>query len=227
MLEFYEAYADYEDIMRLVEEMLHGLVLDIDGKAEVERFGTKLDFSPPYDRVSYADAVREHAGIDIRTAEDATMRAALSSRDVEGLDGMPRTKLIDQLFGEFVEPRLLQPTFVVDFPIEISPLAKPKRGDPSLAERFELFIRGKELANAFSELNDPEDQRRRFEAQGEARAAGDAEAQQLDEDYIRALEYGMPPTGGCGIGIDRLVMLLAEENSIRDVVLYPMLRPET
>ncbi len=226
MLEFYEAYADYEDIMCLVEEMLCGVVLEIDGAAKVERFGVKLDFNPPFERVSYAAAVREHAGIDILTAEDATMRAALANREIEGLDSMPRTKLIDQLFGEFVEPKLQQPTFVVDFPIEISPLAKPKRGDPTLAERFELFIRGKELANAFSELNDPDDQRKRFEAQGEARAAGDAEAQHLDEDYIRALEYGMPPTGGCGIGIDRLVMLLAEEVSIRDVVLYPMLRPE-
>jgi lysyl-tRNA synthetase class 2 len=226
MLEFYEAYADYEDIMRLVEEMLYGVVVEVEGLAVVERFGTELDFSPPFERVTYAEAVREHAGIDILTAEDATMRAALANRDIDGLDTMPRTKLIDQLFGEFVEPKLEQPTFVIDFPIEISPLAKPKRGDPSLAERFELFIRGKELANAFSELNDPDDQRRRFEAQGEARAAGDVEAQHLDEDYIRALEYGMPPTGGCGIGIDRLVMLLAEEMSIRDVVLYPMLRPE-
>jgi lysyl-tRNA synthetase class 2 len=226
MLEFYQAYADYEDIMCLVEEMIHGVVLQIDGESSIERFGTTLDFSPPWTRVSYEDVVREHAGIDIRTAEDAAMRATLVNRDIDDLDSMPRTKLIDQLFGEFVEPKMQQPTFVVDFPIEISPLAKPKRGDPSLAERFELFIRGKELANAFSELNDPDDQRRRFEAQGEARAAGDAEAQQLDEDYIRALEYGMPPTGGCGIGIDRLVMLLAEEASIRDVVLYPMLRPE-
>ncbi len=226
MLEFYQAYADYEDIMCLVEEMIHGVVRQIDGSSKIERFGEKLDFKPPWTRVSYAEIVREHAGIDIRTAEDATMRAALANRDIDDLDGMPRTKLIDQLFGEFVEPKLQQPTFVVDFPIEISPLAKPKRGDPTLAERFELFIRGKELANAFSELNDPDDQRKRFEAQGEARAAGDAEAQQLDEDYIRALEYGMPPTGGCGIGIDRLVMLLAEEASIRDVILYPMLKPE-
>ncbi len=226
MLEFYEAYADYEDIMHLVEEMIHGVVRQIDGSSQIERFGTPLDFTPPWTRVSYAEVVREHAGIDLRTAEDATMRATLANRDIADLGSMPRTKLIDQLFGEFVEPKLQEPTFVVDFPIEISPLAKPKRGDPSLAERFELFIRGKELANAFSELNDPDDQRRRFEAQGVARAAGDAEAQQLDEDYIRALEYGMPPTGGCGIGIDRLVMLLAEEASIRDVVLYPMLRPE-
>jgi lysyl-tRNA synthetase class 2 len=226
MLEFYEAYADYEDIMCLVEEMLHGLVLETSGTANIKRFGSTFDFTPPWNRICYADVVREHAGIDIQTAEDATMRAALIDRDIADLDGMPRTKLIDQLFGEFVEPKLQQPTFIIDFPIEISPLAKPKRGDPSLAERFELFIRGKELANAFSELNDPDDQRRRFEAQGVARAAGDAEAQQLDEDYVRALEYGMPPTGGCGIGVDRLVMLLAEEASIRDVILYPMLRPE-
>ena len=226
MLEFYEAYADYEDIMCLVEEMIHGLVVETNGTANIERFGSTLDFTPPWTRVCYTDAVREHAGIDVGTVEDTTMRAALFDRDISDLDGMPRTKLIDQLFGEFVEPKLQQPTFIVDFPIEISPLAKPKRGDPSLAERFELFIRGKELANAFSELNDPDDQRRRFEAQGVARAAGDAEAQQLDEDYVRALEYGMPPTGGCGIGIDRLVMLLADEASIRDVILYPMLRPE-
>lgn len=226
MLEFYEAYADYEDIMCLVEEMIHGLVLETNDSATIERFGSMFDFSPPWNRVCYADAVREHTGIDIQMADDDTMRAALVDRDIADLDSMPRTKLIDQLFGEFVEPNLQQPTFIIDFPIEISPLAKPKRGDPSLAERFELFIRGKELANAFSELNDPDDQRRRFEAQGVARAAGDAEAQQLDEDYVRALEYGMPPTGGCGIGIDRLVMLLAEEASIRDVILYPMLRPE-
>jgi len=226
MLEFYEAYADYSDIMRLVEEMIHGLVVEIDGSSSVDRFGTTLDFTPPWTRVTYTEAVREHAGIDLETAEEATMRAALANREIEGLDTMPRTKLIDSLFGEFVEPQLQQPTFVVDFPIEISPLAKPKRGNPELAERFELFIRGKELANAFSELNDPEDQRRRFEAQTRAREAGDDEAHQIDDDYVRALEYGMPPTGGCGIGIDRLVMLLAEQPSIRDVVLYPMLRPD-
>ncbi len=226
MLEFYEAYSDYEDIIGLVEEMIHGLVVETNGAAQIERFGTTFDFSRPWCRVTYSEAVREHAGIDIEGADDETMRAALANRDITDLEKLPRTKLIDTLFGEFVEPNLIQPTFIVDFPIEISPLAKPKRGNPSLAERFELFINGKELANAFSELNDPEDQRSRFEAQARARAAGDDEAHQIDDDYVRALEYGMPPTGGCGIGIDRLVMLLTEQTSIRDVVLYPMLRPE-
>jgi len=227
MLEFYEAYADYWDIMQLVEEMLHGLVVRLYGSSEIERFGTVLDFKPPWSRSEYAVLVREHAGVDLKTAEDAVLRATLANRDVENLDAIPRTKLIDELFKHFVEPQLVQPTFVLDYPIEISPLAKPKRGDATLAERFELFIQGKELANAFSELNDPDDQRARFEAQSDARAAGDEEAHQIDEDYVRALEYGMPPTGGCGIGIDRLMMLLTESPSIRDVILFPMLRPET
>jgi lysyl-tRNA synthetase class 2 len=227
MLEFYQAYADYSDIMELVEEMLHGIVVELFGKSQIERFGTPLDFRPPWSRVSYVELVREHAGVDLSTAEDAVLRATLANRDIENIDSIPRTKLFDELFKHFVEPQLTQPTFVVDYPIEISPLAKPKRGDPSLAERFELFVQGRELANAFSELNDPDDQRGRFEAQSEARAAGDEEAHQIDEDYIRALEYGMPPTGGCGIGVDRLVMLLTESPSIRDVILFPMLRPES
>jgi lysyl-tRNA synthetase class 2 len=227
MLEFYEAYADYSDIMQLVEEMLHGLVVELHGSSEIERFGTILDFKPPWSRSEYTALVREHAGVDLKTAEDRVLRATLANRDVENLDAIPRTKLIDELFKHFVEPQLVQPTFVLDYPIEISPLAKPKRGDVSLAERFELFIQGKELANAFSELNDPDDQRTRFEIQSNARAAGDEEAHQIDEDYVRALEYGMPPTGGCGIGIDRLMMLLTESPSIRDGILFPMLRPET
>jgi len=226
MLEFYQAYADYYDIMRLVETMVHGLVIELFDTATIDRFGTTLSFTLPWPRFSYLDLVREHGGVDLRTAEDAVLRATLANRDIADLAAIPRTKLIDELFQNFVEPRLTQPCFVVDYPIEISPLAKPKRGDPALAERFEFYTQGRELANAFSELNDPDEQRARFEAQVAARAAGDQEAQQLDEDFIRALEYGMPPTGGCGIGIDRLVMLLAERASIRDVILFPMLRPE-
>jgi lysyl-tRNA synthetase class 2 len=227
MLEFYQAYADYGDIMGLVEEMLHGLVTELTSSDQIERFGVTLNFTPPWPRLDYTELVREHAGVDLRTAEDAVLRATLANRDIPNLDRVPRTKLIDELFKHFVEERLVQPCFVVDYPIEVSPLAKPKRGDPGLAERFELFVQGRELANAFSELNDPDEQRARFEAQTVARAEGDEEAHQVDEDYIKALEYGMPPTGGCGIGVDRLVMLLAESPSIRDVILFPMLRPET
>jgi lysyl-tRNA synthetase class 2 len=227
MLEFYQAYADYGDIMGLVEEMLHGLVTELASSDQIERFGVTLNFTPPWPRLDYTELVREHAGVDLRTAEDAVLRATLANRDIPNLDRLPRTKLIDELFKHFVEERLVQPCFVVDYPIEVSPLAKPKRGDPGLAERFELFVQGRELANAFSELNDPDEQRARFEAQTVARAEGDEEAHQVDEDYIKALEYGMPPTGGCGIGVDRLVMLLAESPSIRDVILFPMLRPET
>jgi lysyl-tRNA synthetase class 2 len=237
MLECYEAYIDYTDVMRLVEDMLSGLVQELYGTLSLERFGRTFHFTPPWPRLGYRELVRQYAGVDLATASDADLRHRLQAeggnRKPEGeaatppdLKGMPRTKLIDEVFKTFVEHRLEQLTFVVDYPIEISPLAKPKRGDPTLAERFELFAQGRELANAFSELNDPDEQRARFEAQLAARAAGDQEAHQLDLDYIRALEYGMPPTGGLGLGIDRLVMLLAERPSIRDVILFPLLRPE-
>jgi len=211
-------------------------VRDLFATPAIERFGHTFDFTPPWPRRGYVELVKEHSGLDLRTASDADLRTFLKPRGAAKPAGKvdpaqdpatwPRTKLIDEVFKVAVEPKLMQPTFVIDYPIEISPLAKPKRGDPTLTERFELFVHGHELANAFSELNDPDDQRGRFEAQLKAREAGDDEAQQLDEDYIRALEYGMPPTGGLGLGIDRVVMLLAEEASIRDVILFPMLRPE-
>ncbi len=237
MLECYEAYIDYTDVMRLLEEMLSGLVRELYGSTAIERFGQTFDFTPPWPRRAYRALVKEHAGVDLSTATDDELRklvmAGWVTRKLEGdavepgtPQALPRTKLIDEVFKHFVEHTLEQPTFVVDYPVEISPLAKPKRGDPTLAERFELFAQGRELANAFSELNDPDEQRARFEAQLAARAAGDQEAHQLDQDYIRALEYGMPPTGGLGLGIDRLVMLLAEQPSIRDVILFPLLRPE-
>ena len=226
MLEFYEAYADYEDIMELVEEMVHGLVVELCASPVLERFGRTFDFTRPWPRMPYLELVRQHAGVDLARSDDDTLRDLLRKRDVPDLDPMPHGKLMDEVFKEYAEPQLEQPTFVVDFPLELSPLAKPKRGNPALAERFELFVHGRELANAFSELNDPDDQRARFETQATARAAGDEDAHQPDEDYVRALEYGMPPTGGCGLGIDRLVMLLAQEPAIRDVILFPMLRPE-
>lgn len=224
MLEAYQAYADYHDMMALVEGMVAGIVQQACGTLVIERFGETFDFTPPWPRHGYVELITEHAGIDVRQANDTALRDRLRTRNVADVDALPRTKLLDECFKEYVEPTLKGPVFVVDFPIELSPLAKPKRGDPDLAERFELFLHGTEIANAFSELNDPDDQRARFEAQVAARAAGDAEAQQLDEDYLRALEYGMPPTGGVGIGVDRLVMLLAARKSIRDVILFPMLR---
>ncbi len=226
MLEFYEAYADYTDIMDLIEEMISGMVNEFFGTSSIERFGKTFNFARPWRRAAWSTLLAEQSGITLGGADDEALRKALRKRHVPDTDTMPRTRLIDEVFKTYVEPGLEQPTLVTDYPIEISPLAKPKRGDASLTERFELFVHGRELANAFSELNDPDDQRRRFEAQAGARAAGDDEAQQLDEDYIRALEYGMPPTGGLGLGVDRLVMILAGEASIRDVILFPMLRPE-
>jgi len=226
MLEFYEAYADYHDVMAIVEEMLHGLVMELEGGPTIERFGIRFDFAPPWPRLPYLQLVEQHAGVKLDEADDDALRDVLRKRDIPDIDPLPRSKLIDEIFKECVEPALQQPTFVLDFPLELSPLAKPKRGDARLAERFELFVRGEELANAFSELNDPDDQRARFEAQSAARVAGDADAHPTDDDYVMALECGMPPTGGCGLGIDRLVMLLAGLSSIRDVILFPTLRPE-
>jgi len=226
MLEFYEAYADYTDMMTRLEDLVSGIATSVYGGTVLERFGRTFDFTPPWPRVAYRDLVREHAGVDVLVDDDDTLRAVLRTRDAEEVDLMPRTKLVDEVFKVFVEPHLIQPTIVMDYPIEISPLAKPHRDQPGLTERFEWFVNGNELANAFSELNDPDDQRRRFDAQVTAREAGDDEAHQLDEDYLRALEYGMPPTGGLGLGLDRLMMILEGKTSIRDVILFPALRPE-
>ena len=226
MLECYQAYADYEDIQRLTEDLVREVVLAATGGPTVSVRGERVDLSPAWRRTGFLDLVAEHGGVDLRAADDARLRLAIAARGAEPEADAGRGRLIDQLFKLAVEPHLQAPTFVVDYPIELSPLAKPKRGDPALAERFELFIGGSELANAFSELNDPDDQRARFAAQTALRAAGDEEAQTLDEDFLRALEYGMPPTGGVGLGIDRLTMLVAGERSIRDVVLFPAHRPE-
>ena len=226
MLECYQAYADYGDMLALTEGLVREVVGLVRGGTRVLVRGEAVDVAGPWRRAPFLELVGEHAGVDLRQADDARLREAIAARGAEPEEGAARGRLIDQLFKVAVESHLVAPTFVVDYPIEISPLAKQKRGDPALAERFELFIGGAELANAFTELNDPDDQRARLTAQAALRAAGDDEAQSLDEDFLRALEYGMPPTGGMGLGIDRLTMLITGERSIRDVVLFPALRPE-
>jgi lysyl-tRNA synthetase, class II len=226
MLEFYEAFADYRDMMALVEELIGHVVVEACGDVAVMFGGTRIDFSPPFPRLAFLDALREYGGIDVTSMDDAALARHATGLGVDDAADMPRPRLLDELFKELVEPHLVQPVFIVDYPRELSPLAKPKRGEQALVERFELMVAGREIANAFSELNDPFDQRERFEAQVRLRESGDEEAQNLDEDYLRALEYGMPPTGGVGIGIDRLVMLLTDQPSIRDVILFPTMRPE-
>jgi lysyl-tRNA synthetase class 2 len=228
MAEWYQAYADYTDMADLTEEMVSGLVFELFASRVLERHGATLSFERPFARKDYTALVREHAGVDLTTASDAELRDVLKRHNVPSADiaALTGPKLIDEVFKACVEPKLVQPTFVFDYPLALSPLAKPKRGDPTRVERWELFVQHRELANCFSELNDPDEQRRRFEQQAAFRAAGDVEAQQLDEDFLRALEYGMPPAGGVGMGIDRLTMILADQTNIRDVILFPMLRPE-
>jgi lysyl-tRNA synthetase class 2 len=227
MLEFYEAFADYQDLMRLVEEMLVTVVKSVRGDSlELPLEGKTISFQPPFARLGFLESIQMHAGFNAAAESDDQLRARVRKLGVPDSDKMGRGKLLDELFSAFVEPKLWDPVFIVDYPRELSPLAKPKRGDPTLVERFELMIAGREIANCFSELNDPIDQRERFTAQVQLREAGDEEAQSYDEDYVRALEYGMPPTGGVGIGIDRLIMLLTDQASIRDVILFPTMRPE-
>jgi len=228
MLEVYQAYADYGDMMELTESMVAGVVQHCLETQVLERFDTTLDFTPPFPRVRFLEAVQDRAGLDLTSASDEELRQAVlrGGGEPEAVEALAGARLQDEVFKTFVEPHLIQPTFVVDYPKALSPLAKEHRDEPSLTERFELFIGGRELANAFSELNDPDDQRRRFEDQMQQRSRGDAEAHRYDADYIRALEYGMPPAGGMGLGIDRLVMLLADQPSIRDVIIFPAMRPE-
>ncbi|MPY65232.1 lysine--tRNA ligase [Deinococcus sp. SDU3-2] len=226
MLELYWAYVDYSAIAGLVEELLSGLAQELHGDYRFEYGGKTLDFTPPFARVDYVGALREHVpGLDFDPLDLDRLREFSDARFPQW-KAVPAYKLLDKLFGEFVEPLLTNPTFVMDHPAVISPLAKEHRTRPGLTERFEVFCSGFELANAFSELNDAFDQRARFEAQSARRAAGDDEAHAQDEDFLLALEYGMPPAGGLGIGIDRLAMLLTDSDSIRDVLLFPLLRPE-
>ena len=224
MLEFYEAYADYEVMMGIVERLL---VHAADAVRAVVRPSSPLPvLTPPFPRVGWVPSLNAALGADAMALDDDTLRNHARRLGVQHPEALSRPKVLDELFQALVESRIVAPTFVVDYPVELSPLAKPKRGNPLLTERFELFANGKELANAFSELNDPIDQRRRFEAQAQLRAAGDEEASGVDEDYLRAMEYGMPPTGGVGIGLDRLFMYLTGTANIRDVILFPTMRPE-
>jgi lysyl-tRNA synthetase class 2 len=229
MLELYQAYADYTDMMALTESLVVGVMDECLGTRVLERQGTTLDFNPPFARVRCIEGIMERTGLDLRTASEADMRAVLRHRGgaADEVDSLSGARLQDEIFKTVLEPDLVQPTFLLDYPRPLSPLAKIHRTDPALTERFELFVRGRELANAFSELNDPDDQQRRFEEQRRLRAAGDEEAHTYDADFIRALEYGMPPAGGMGMGIDRLTMLVADQPSIRDVILFPAMRPES
>ena len=225
MMEVYQAYADYHDMMDLTENLVKYVAEKALGTTMITYGEYQVDLGSPWARISMNDAVKEHTGLDFSTfATDEEARAAAKSIGVPVDDDMPKGKVLSEVFEEKVEDKLIQPTFIMDYPIEVSPLARRKDGQPEVTDRFELFIVGREHANAFSELNDPMDQKGRFEKQLEEKAKGDDEAHPMDEDYINALEYGLPPTGGLGIGIDRLVMLLTNSPSIRDVILFPTLK---
>jgi len=228
MLEFYQAYADYEDLMTLTEEMFAHLGREMLGATTLRYQGEEVSLAGPWRRLTFFDAISEAVGSAVgpETSEAVLRKAAVAAAVPEPKAGAGAVGLWKDVFDTLVEPGLVQPTFITDFPIELSPLSKRKGGDPRLVDRFELFICRREIANAYSELNDPIDQRRRFEEQAHMRERGDEEAHWMDEDFVRALEYGMPPTAGEGIGIDRLAMLLTDSPSIRDVILFPHLRPE-
>jgi lysyl-tRNA synthetase class 2 len=224
MLEFYQGFADYQEMMTVVEALV---VHAADAVRAVSGIGERVPtLRPPFPRIEWVGSLNAALGRDAMSSSDDELRREARMRNVQHVDTLSRPRLLDELFQALVESTIDAPTFVVDYPVELSPLAKPKRGDPALTERFELFARGRELANAFSELNDPIDQRERFEAQARLREAGDEEASGVDEDYLRAMEYGMPPMGGVGIGIDRLFMYLTDTQNIRDVILFPTMRPE-
>lgn len=225
-MEIYVAYKDYNWMMEFTEQMLERICLDVLGTTEVKVGENTINFKAPYKRVTMIDAIKEKTGIDIAGMNEAQLREVCKQLVVEQDETMGKGKLIDEIFGEKCEGTYIQPTFITDYPIEMSPLCKRHRNNPDLTERFELMVNGKELANAYSELNDPIDQRGRFEDQLKLSEKGDDEAMFIDQDFLRALEYGMPPTSGMGIGMDRLVMLLTSQTSIQEVLLFPQMRPE-
>jgi lysyl-tRNA synthetase class 2 len=226
MLELYQAYADYNDIMELYENLMNYVCQKVLGSTKFEFEGNEIDLTPPWRRLPLLDSVKEYAGADLADKTEEEIRKIATDLEVKEDLSRPKGKLIEAIFETLVQPNLIQPTFITDYPIEMSPLAKKHREKEGLTERFELFLGGCEMGNAFSELNDPLDQRERFEQQMELARMGDKEAQMLDEDFLRALEYGMPPTGGLGFGLDRLVMILTDTRSIRDVIFFPQMKPE-
>jgi lysyl-tRNA synthetase class 2 len=225
MMEFYQTYATYEDLMDMTEEMIIDISRKLFGTSMINYQGMEIDLAPPWQRMTVWESIIKHCGITLDILEDAGRTIDYAkSLGIPIKDGEPLGKVIIEIFDEMVEKNLIEPTFITSYPIEVSPLSRKSAGNPGFVDRFELYICGKEIANAFSELNDPVDQRKRFMMQLEARKAGDDEAHEMDEDYIQALEYGMPPTAGEGIGIDRVVMLFTDSPSIRDVILFPHMR---
>ena len=231
MIELYEAYADYNDMMVITENMIAHVCEKVNGTTKVTYQGTEIDFKPPWRRITMVDAVKEYAGIDFNDIKsDEEAQAIAKDKHLEfpkPLNTVTKGEVLNMLYEEYGEENMIQPTFIIDYPVEISPLTKKKRGNAEFTERFEGFVFGRELCNAYSELNDPVVQRQRFEQQAKERELGDDEAYMIDEEFMSALETGMPPTGGLGIGIDRLVMLLTDSASIRDVILFPTMKPQT
>ncbi len=223
-MEIYVAYKDYNWMMRMVEQLLETIAKEVNGTTKVQIGENEVDFAGPYERISMYDSIQKYTGIDVAKMDEVALRRTCKELHIEVDDYMGKGKLIDEIFGEKVEDHLIQPTYITDYPIEMTPLAKKHREKEGLVERFELFVNGKEIANAYSELNDPMDQRERFEEQLQLAERGDDEAMALDEDFLRALEYGMPPTSGLGIGIDRLTMMLTNNPSIQEVLFFPQMK---
>jgi lysyl-tRNA synthetase class 2 len=225
-MELYVAYKDYIWMMETVEEMVEKIAIDITGGTIVKVGEHDINFKRPWKRLTMFEAIQEYTGIDVSQMDEAALRETAKKLNIETDDSMGKGKLIDEIFGETVEAKLIQPTFIMDYPVEMSPLAKKHRSVPGLVERFEAVVNGKEICNAYSELNDPIDQRKRFEDQLELGKRGDEEAMMLDEDFLKAIELGMPPTAGLGIGIDRLAMIMTNSHSIQDVLFFPQMKPE-